>query len=750
MGLFEELKRRNVIRVGIAYVVTAWLLLQVADVLVDNLDAPDWVFGTLLLVLGIGFPLVLLFAWAFELTPEGVKRERDVDRQQSITQNTGRRLDRVIIVTLALAVGYLLVDKFVLDDTVPASQRTENQAGTTESLNAQPPTAANGPSVAVLPFQNFSAEAENEYFSDGLTDTLLHMLAQLPELRVAARTSSFAFKNQNKPVQEIAAALGVDNILEGSVQRADNQVRVTAQLIRASDGIHLWSGNYTRPLEGIFAIQDEIATDVADALDVALLGGDQAPRHPETESIDAYDLYLKGLEQRDIDSFASLASAESLFKQAVSMDPEFIDAKLALAVTYLKQHNTGLLTREEMEPAVGSLVDQVQEQEPDHRLARAVELSILFTEERGYTIEQAELEQAAEELSRLLPLLPQQSFLRGQLALGVGYGLQRFDQALEIIEAGLLLDPLSAELYAQRGNLYRGMERNEDARASFLRALELDPDNPNHYSRMAGVSAEMGDVRGAFTWRLRHVQLDPQDHEVLASLARQFYAWGLLEEGDPWAERVRALAPNSDFVQRLRIDRAVAMGDNEAIVTIAEEMIRQRATMRHGVFPTALFEWLQAMSMMGRSEQALAFLQTTFPEVTDLTKAPGEPQDVMTQYALVELIARTGTGEEALSAWQQYRTTREAFGTEWTDDPYVRMIDSMLRGDLQTARDHALEDLAFPLAAWPQRTRVYRDPFLAPITDDPRVMTRLAELDRELVQGQEIIRELVDSEEWDP
>ncbi|KAA9131538.1 hypothetical protein F3N42_09480 [Marinihelvus fidelis] len=749
MGLFEELKRRNVIRVGIAYAVMAWLLMQIADVLIDNLDAPDWVFSTLLIALGIGFPLVLVFAWAFELTPEGVKRERDVDRQQSITHNTGRRLNRVIMATLVLAVGYLLVDKFILTDTAPAQQVADNMA---ESADTRAPSepAGNAVSVAVLPFVNMSANAENEYFSDGLTDTLLHMLAQLPELRVAARTSSFAFKNQNKPVQEIAAALGVGNILEGSVQRADNQVRVTAQLIRASDGIHLWSGNYTRPLEGIFAIQDEIATDVASALDVALLGGDQAPRHPETESVDAYDLYLQGLEQRDISSFASLGQAESLFKQAISMDPGFIDAKLALAVTYLMQHNTGMVTREEFEPAAFSLVSQVKEQEPDNRLARAVELSLIFTEERSYNTETDELEAAAAELAGLLALLPQQSFLRGQLAVGVAYGLQRFQQGLDIIEAGLILDPLSAELYAQKGNILRGMERNEDANAAFQRALELEPDNPNHYSRMARSAMVQGDLRGGFAWRLRHVQLDPEDHEVVATLARQFYEWDLLEEGDLWAERVRALAPNSDFVQRLRIDRALAAGDTDAIINIAEGMIRQPATMRHGVYPTALFEWLQAMSMSGRSEGALPLLQEAFPGLDDLSTPQPSPQGVMAQYAWVELLARTRPREEALAAWEQYRQTRSAFGMEWADDPYIRMFDALLRNDLQRATDQALEDLAAPIHEWPRRTYAYSDPFLAAVTSDPRVTARIAELDREYAQGQAVIRELVESEAWDP
>ena len=247
MNFFAELKRRNVFRVGIAYVVVAWLVMQVADVVINNIEAPGWTFQIIMLLLGIGFPLVIIFAWAFEMTPEGIKKEKDVDRSQSISAMTGRKLDRMIIGILTVVVAYLLIDKLVLQEPAPIETA---QIATAE---VEAPVDI-GPSVAVLPFVNMSGDKENEYFSDGLTETLLHMLAQLPDLHVAARTSSFAFKGQNTSIEEIATTLGVAHILEGSVQKSDNRVRITAQLIRATDGFHVWSQNYTRPLEDIFAI----------------------------------------------------------------------------------------------------------------------------------------------------------------------------------------------------------------------------------------------------------------------------------------------------------------------------------------------------------------------------------------------------------------------------------------------------------------------------------------------------------------
>ena len=338
MSFFEELKRRNVIRVAIAYGVAAWFVLQLADVVLENIGAPEWVMQTIMLVLAAGFPLVIIFAWAFEMTPEGIKKEKDVDRTQSITNVTGRKLDRMIIGVLTVTVAYLLIDKLVLRDTQPAP----TEAAQSVPVDVEVPVDS-GPSVAVLPFINMSGDKENEYFSDGLTETLLHMLAQLPDLRVAARTSSFAFKGKDMGIVEISETLGVAHILEGSVQKSGNRVRITAQLIRAEDGFHVWSQNYDRTLDDIFAIQDEIANDVASALDASLLGGGIVIHNVETTNVSAYEAYLKGLEQQAANSYASLPKAQSLFKEALAADPQFVDAKLALARNYQLRHGPGSL-----------------------------------------------------------------------------------------------------------------------------------------------------------------------------------------------------------------------------------------------------------------------------------------------------------------------------------------------------------------------------------------------------------------------
>ena len=281
-GLIQELKRRNVLKVGAAYIVLAWLVAQVADLASDTFDAPAWFMKMLVTVLALMLPLVLFFAWAYELTPEGLKKEKEVDRSQSITRETGRKLDFVIIGVLLVALGYFAVDKFYL---VPA-QHAEQQAAAKDDAGEATK------SIAVLPFVNMSEDVSNEYFSDGISEEILNAIAKVPELQVAGRTSSFAFKGENQDLREIGKTLGVDHILEGSVRKAGAKVRITAQLIRVDNGFHLWSDSYDRQLDDVFAIQDEIANAILAQLKAHLVDGDTAVVAAQRTNSEAYDLYL--------------------------------------------------------------------------------------------------------------------------------------------------------------------------------------------------------------------------------------------------------------------------------------------------------------------------------------------------------------------------------------------------------------------------------------------------------------------------
>ena len=326
MSLFEELKRRNVVRVAAAYVVLGWVIAQVAEFAFENFGAPDWALKSLVIVLLLGLPLVLFFAWAFELTPDGVKREKDVDRSESITPKTGHKLDRAIIGILLIAVAWFAWDKFLSDPV--ADSVTQANAGSSDAAR-QEADLRDDKSVAVLPFVAMSSGLDDEYFADGLTEEILNSLAQLPELLVTARTSAFSFKGQDVPVQEIAAALGVRHIVEGSVRRSGDRLRVTAQLIRAEDGFHLWSNNYDSESTDTIAVQENIAEQIAAALNVVLDEAKrEAMRHAGLRDVEAFTVYQKAVETYEnahgmADLVPQLKKANLLFERVIERVPTF-------------------------------------------------------------------------------------------------------------------------------------------------------------------------------------------------------------------------------------------------------------------------------------------------------------------------------------------------------------------------------------------------------------------------------------------
>ena len=264
--LIQELKRRNVIRVAVAYAVSAWLLIQVSDTVFPMLKLPEWTATFVAVLLIIGFPIALIFAWAYELTPEGIKLEKHVVRDESISHLTGRKLDFAVIATLVVALGYFAFDKFVLDPSRDAELMQTTAEVVIEQATETGKSGIPDKSIAVLPFVNMSSDPEQEYFSDGISEELLNVLAKIPGLRVAARTSSFQFKGENRDIIDIGQQLNVALVLEGSVRKAGLQIRITAQLIDARNGFHLWSETYDRELENIFAVQDEISAAIVGAL----------------------------------------------------------------------------------------------------------------------------------------------------------------------------------------------------------------------------------------------------------------------------------------------------------------------------------------------------------------------------------------------------------------------------------------------------------------------------------------------------
>ena len=322
MNLLAELKRRNVIRMAGLYLVGAWLIVQVSSTVLPMFDAPSWLPRSIVILLMVCFIPALVFSWVFELTPGGIKRDAEVRPEQSIAPQTARRMDRAIIIVLVLALGYFGFDKFVLTPRREAAQIAQaTRSGAQQAMQAN-----NKKTIAVLPFENLSGDPKQEYFSDGMTEELLNALANVPNLQVTARTSVFSLKGQRHDVREIGKLLGVAYLLEGSVRQADDEVRITAQLIRTDNGFHLWSQTYDRKFDHIFALQAELAGDIALALKLPLgIGGDAGLVSQRTVDSQAYALYLQARSAYR-ERGSGVKRSIDLYHAALQRDPKFAPA----------------------------------------------------------------------------------------------------------------------------------------------------------------------------------------------------------------------------------------------------------------------------------------------------------------------------------------------------------------------------------------------------------------------------------------
>ncbi len=444
-SVWQELKRRNVVRVAIAYVVVSWLTLQFTDILIPLLTLPAWIGRLVLLILLVGFPLAMFFAWAFELTPEGLKKERHVDRSESVTHVTGRKLDFIIIGVLAVALTFFAVDKYIL---APDSA--------SEIVGQQ--------SIAVLPFVNMSSDPEQEYFSDGLSEEILNLLAKVPNLKVIARTSSFAFKGKNEDLRSIGRALGVKTVLEGSVRKSGERVRITAQLIDVSDGAHLWSETYDRTLTDIFAVQDSVASEILDALQIHV--GTAPTRGRPTENTDAYALFLRA----KVEMYAwNGTNAEKFLLQAVELDPLFAEAWELLAYTLWEQWGISIDAASARERTVNAA-----------SRALAIKPDLVFAQYLWGSSGSgaSRLLSEFEGLELILHEEPNHGQAKELLTYYLVYG-GYFREALQMSERVLELDPLSPNMLLWSGNLlfYAG-EQNAEAYA----ALELADELNSRYS----------------------------------------------------------------------------------------------------------------------------------------------------------------------------------------------------------------------------------------------------------------------------
>src|SRR5216110_629213 len=462
--LFAELKPRNVYKVAVAYAVVAWVLIQAASIFFPAFDAPPWVMKIFIIVIIFGFPMALIFSWAFEITPEGIKLESEIEPSKSIKQRTGRKIVAVTIALAVLAAG-LFVYQLVGRDRWARRFNLETAEGGRPGGASIP---ADQKSIAVLPFVNMSADKNDEYLSDGMTEELINLLARVPGLRVPGRTSCFAFKGKNEEgiFHQIGEQLHVGTVLEGSVRKAGDKLRVTAQLVKVADGYHLWSEDYDGDVKDIFTFQSNVAKRVVDALQMQLGTNEtRALTKKPTENPEAYRLYLLGRNEFGKYSEAGWTSSIRYYEQALKLDPNYALAYCGLADTYAYMGGVVMPSKEAVakEKEFAQKALELDPELPEAHLSLACALGGAF-----------DWRNAEIEFDRTIELNPNLAWAYEIYAWFLG-GLGRLDEAIAKDKKAIELDPLNSFFQSALAYFLYHARRYDDAIVQIKKTLELDP-----------------------------------------------------------------------------------------------------------------------------------------------------------------------------------------------------------------------------------------------------------------------------------
>lgn len=659
MSLLAELKRRKVFKIGAAYLVVGWLLIQVAATVGPQLNLPEWAPRLITFLILLGFPIALVLAWIFEVTPEGIKLDAKL--------SGSKQMFAAAVVMVALALGWYFHGRTLTGATPSASVAAPSTV-----------VAANRNSIAVLPFVNMSADKDNAYFSDGLAETLLDMLAQVSTLKVTARTSSFAFRDKAMDVREIAKQLGVAHVLEGSVQKSGDTVRITAQLIRASDGVHLWSRRYDRRLTDVFRIQDEIATEVVDSLKVVMADEDRKRlTRTRTGSVAAYDHYLQGrLKARD-PSRANLLGAVAQYEQAIALDPGFAAAYSGIAETWLLLEDYGGVPVAEAFPHAEAAARRALELDPQSAEALTAMATVRYRlhndvaaasagfeaairanpsyvpaynlyadllRDKGESRRMLDIQQRAAELD------PLSVYMKARVANKLLH-LGRLDEAGRAIDAILATAPNNDFALEEAANLATYQGHFALAVETYQRVHAARPGDAFSASRIATLATWMQDrplaerallaarARGAGnSWELRALaemadwQRDPAQIEVLTRQDGPNGAWWRARRAEMQADlpqarfhllealRLRGYiasrAPFATQIQTLielaRVERELGLATGKATLQVAQAGLASVAAqhaVRLSVFEFAAYEQARVHALRGEREQALAQLR---------------------------------------------------------------------------------------------------------------------------------------------
>jgi len=679
MGLVSELRRRNVLRMAVLYGVTAWLIMQVVEVILSLAALPEWVGQALLGILAIGFPIALVFSWVYEITPEGLKPETEIDPSDSIAHVTGRRMDFIVIAMLAAAVIVFAYDKWWLG-------------------KAREIVLAPANSIAVLAFANMSPDPEQEFFSDGISEELLNLLAQVPGLKVIARTSSFSFKGEKADVATIAERLNVRHVVEGSVRRSGDKVRITAQLIDATDSTHIWSQTYDRKLTDIFAIQDEISAAIVGAVKDPLgLQVEAVPRVIAAANTEAYEAYLRGRYLVVQRTLSTIEGAILEFENAIALDPDFAlgHAELAQAI-WLQNGYGGGLTDIEAVAKAAPHAERATTLDPNLAEAHAATGCVLWTKRN--------LEKALAHFEQATQINPNYSIAFAWMGNLLNTGLGFYAEGFAASEASLRLNPLSIPARSAYVGSLTERNRLDEADRELEKLASIAPAN---YAYQKGVLTSLdGKWADSVMSALDALQIDPTSRWAKGIVAENLAVIGL--------ENEVLATPDAPVLVALWL-----LGKNEAALAIAEA---QFAEEPNSLWRRNILGW--ALAGAGDYARARPILEELWQQSGRRVVAQGWFTASMT----VALIAtRHAAGEEAgveefvaaiRDNVRRYREAGMIVNTRYRSIDYEEGLADYLAGEREKGLAliaKAAEDGYFILTkdAFPQA--IHDDPGFAPI-----------------------------------
>jgi TolB-like protein/Tfp pilus assembly protein PilF len=731
MSLFEELKRRNVFRVGIAYLIASWLILQVIDVVGPILELPNWISRAILLLLGVGFIVAIILAWAYELTPGGVKREKDVDRSESITPRTGRKLNGVIIGALAIALAFFAYERFVLHDHGAEPDAT---------------IAEIDKSIAVLPFDNRSADDSDAYFVDGIHDDILTQLHKLSGLdKVISRTTMDQYRDTDKTIPQIAEELGVSTILEGGVQRAGNRVRITVQLINAANDEHLWAENYDRELttENVFEIQSEIATAIAGSLRATLTTTEsEGLASIPTRSLDAYDAYLLGKHTMADRSQQGLLEAQGYFERAIELDPEFALAYASLADA---QNLYVVFSTTFGNVSAGSDSRKLYSQMAEANARKALELNGALGEAHAslafilyYKLRlDGEFDDARSiiesHFARAMELTPNYASVYRWYAqfLGFAFG-DRAGDSVAIAERATALDPLSPINFVILTGRYASQGQYDSALASIDRALELDPDSEPVLWRKADLYGDMEETAKEIVAYRQLLDHHPGNQIAYFQIANGYLTLGASDEFTYWKDQLLGAADGSQNVflnfSAAGLDQRVE--DARAVLEESGVPLRYCA----GCFAAIASQ----MVRNGQAEALLLFIRKHGPELIDSGEAPIDQRNIRLVAAAIWALRQTGdeqaAGRLATDALDYIENNNQSFNRFLTEGQIHAAA-----GNRQFALDALEQNVE---NGWRGiMNGVFADPFIESLQDEERFQAVKAIVDSDLAARYEWLLE---------